>query len=161
MFSVKFNKKSKTLLAAIIAVEVLSACSVIYIILHPHEILAKVSSAVGMTQISNEYLPAAQKIANQVGKQKPKSTELPTLLDVFVDKKGNIYAEEIDGKFLLIDEKPDFQNSKRMLGAINFVNLPLDKVLASVMLTDNLESTLGQSMTLYSVKKKEAHQIRY
>ncbi len=152
MFTEKLTKKAKIYLITVVVVELFSACLAIYIIFHPHETLARASSVTGIAKISNEHLPAAQKIADQVSKQRIKSTQSPYLLDVYVDVHGKVYAREFEGSRVILNEDPDFDNSKRLLGVIHFVQLPLNKTAATVMLTDDLEKTLGQTITIYTEK---------
>lgn len=122
-------------------------------ILHPHETIAKVSSITGVGKVNNQYLPTAKKIAQEVSKKGITNDGRMIILEVYVDQNGKTYARQIHGSLELVDEKPDGESCKQMVGAINFVKLPLGKIAAFVVLTDDFENTLGQTVTIYSEKE--------
>lgn len=153
----KLPKKLKAWLITITVIEVVSACLAVYMILHPHETIAKVSSITASItstgKVTNQYLPTAKKIAHEVSKNGIANDGRMIILEVYVDQNGKTYAGQIHGSLEIVDEKPNWESCKQMVGAINFVKLPLGKTAAFVTLTDDFENTLGQTVTIYSEKK--------
>lgn len=149
---IRVSKKKLILLAVYFVVaDLVALCLAIYILTHPNESLKKMTTASGAVISSNEYQAAAHKIADAIKVQQIPGGRM-LILGVWVDQSGKVFAMDVESHDVILDESPQREGRKELMGGINLINLPFETVSGLLVLTEGKNQLVGQSAMVYQRK---------